>query len=207
MNDPCEQCDFIGPLLPVTQQSTDLHRAWHDLARVWKAGMAELRKAFTSIADAAATATKANYALVSPTDEETMITTPPVSPEAWRVEPGDDVLLTRKLATIGGRVTRIDLSATKGTGIYVYGHHLPHWVGPRHDTWTLAEHHPAIPPVLHAGALYDVETSDGRTLRAHWSPIDGIRANHPWLHPDGETRYRRDLIIRARLADTERNQP
>jgi hypothetical protein len=133
------------------------------------------------------------------------MTAPALQLEVWRVEPHDDVTLTRKMGTVAGRVVRIQMSGTKGTGLYLYGRGLPYWIGPQLDTWTLTEHKPAIPPVLRVGARYHVQTSDDRHFQVHWSPIDGIRANHPWLHPDGETRYRQDLIVRARLADTEGN--
>lgn len=204
MPEPCPDCDFIGPLWPVTQQSTDLHRAWHDLTRAGAYAFRELREAFARVGEAARAASAANYALTPPPDDtEDTMTTPAPPLEVWRVEPHDDVTLTRKMSTIGGRVIRIQMSATKGTGLYLYGRGLPYWIGPQHDTWNLTEHKPAIPPVLHVGARYHVMTSDDRHFQAHWSPIDGIRANHPWLHPDGETRYRQDLIVRARLADTE----
>jgi hypothetical protein len=206
MTEPCPDCDFIGPLWPVTQTSTDLHRAWHDLARAGARMFRDIQAAFARAAEAARTASVANYALTPPTDatEDTM-TTPAPPLEVWRVEPHDDVTLTRKMGTVAGRVVRIQMSGTKGTGLYLYGRGLPYWIGPQHDTWTLTEHKPAIPAVLRVGARYHVMTSDDRHFQAHWSPIDGIRANHPWLHPDVETRYRQDLIVRARLADTESN--
>jgi hypothetical protein len=205
VSDPCGTCDTIGPFTRDEQELRDMHRAWHDLGRVVVDAFRELHTAFTRTAEAARTATTANYALI-PNDvtEEPMPTTPAVV-EVWRVEVNDDVTLTRKMGTIAGRVTRIDASATKGTGLYLYGRGLPYWVGPQHDTWILTDHRPAIPTVLRVGARYHVMTSDDRHFQAHWSPIDGIRANHPWLHPDGETRYRQDLIVRARLADTEGN--
>jgi hypothetical protein len=201
MNEPCPDCDFIGPLWPVTQQSTDLHRAWHDLTRAGARAFREIRAAFARAAESARTATAANYALTPPQEDHPVTTTPTL--ETWRVEPGDDIKLTRKMSTVAGQVTRIDLSATKGTGFYFHGRPLPYWVGHQHDTWTLTEHNPAIPRTLHVNALYDITTDDGRTLRAYWSPLDGFRANHPWLHPDGETRYRQGYVTRARLAPTE----
>ena len=201
-NEPCDLCDFIGPLWPVTQQSTELHRAWHDLARAGAYAFRELRKAFARAGEAARTASAASYALVPPPDttEDTM-TAPALPLEAWRVEPHDDVTLTRKMGTVAGRVVRIQLSGAKGTGLYLYGRGLPYWVGPQHDTWTLTEHKPAIPTVLRVGARYHVMTAAEIHFQAYWSPIDGIRANHPWLHPDGQTRTRQDIVVRARLAD------
>lgn len=204
MREPCTYCDTMGPFTSDEQQMRDLHRAWHDFARMGAHAFRQLRTAFTRAAEAARTATNAQYALAPPTDlEEHPVRTTPTPIEAWRVEPGDDIKLTRKLATVAGQVTRIDLSATKGTGIYFHGRPMPYWVGPQHDTWTITEHYPAIPTVLRVNGLYDITTTDGRTLRAYWSPIDGIRANYPWMHPDGETRYRRGYIARARLVRSE----
>jgi len=205
MPEPCAYCDTIGPFDRDEQPVRDLHRAWHDLARAGSYAFRELCKAFARAGEAARAASAANYTLTPPTDDDTedTMTTPALPLEVWRVEPHDDVTLTRKMGTVAGRVIRIQMSGTKGTGLYLYGRGLPYWVGPQHDTWTLTDHRPAIPTVLRVGARYHVMTSDGRHFQAHWSPIDGIRANHPWLHPDGETRYRQDLIVRARLADTE----
>jgi hypothetical protein len=204
MPEPCAYCDTIGPFVRDEQLVRDVHRAFHEVARAWNRAYGPLMKAFARAGEAARATSAASYALAPPTDDtEDTMTTPALPLEAWRVEIGDDVTLIRRMATVGGRVTRIDLSATKGTGFYFYGHGLPHWVGPRHDTWTLAAHEPAIPRVLHAGAVYDITTTDGRTRRAHYSPIDGIRADHPWLHPDGQTRYGGGYVTRARLADTE----
>lgn len=203
MSEPCNYCDTMGPFVRDEQPVRDMHRAWHELGRAWQRAFGPLLDAFaqaTSTAQAARAATAVSYVLVPP-PEDTMNTPAPL--EVWRVEPNDDVTLTRKMSTVAGRVIRIQMSGSKGTGLYLYGRGLPYWVGPQHDTWTLTAHHPAIPRVLRAGARYHVQTSDDRHFQAHWSPIDGIRANHPWLHPDGETRYRQDLIVRARLADTE----
>lgn len=202
MPEPCDYCDTVGPFVRDEQPVRDMHRAWHEFARTWQRAFGPLMEAFTRAAQAARTTTTASYALAPPPDTEDTMTTP-APLEVWRVEPNDDVTLTRKMGIVAGRVVRIQMSATKGTGLYLYGRGLPYWVGPQHDTWTLTEHHPAMPPVLRVGARYHVQTSDDRHFQAHWSPIDGIRANHPWLHPDGETRYRQDLIVRARLADTE----
>jgi hypothetical protein len=205
MPEPCPDCDFIGPLVQTEQLSRDFHRAWHETARAWTRTMGPIRDALIEIGRVAQEARAANYALTPPTDDDTedTMTTPALPLEAWRVEPNDDVTLTSKTGVIGGRVVRIQTSATKGTGLYLYGRGLPYWVGALGATWTLTEHKPAIPTVLRVGARYHVMTSDDRHFQAHWSPIDGTRANHPWLHPDGETRYRQDLIVRARLADTE----
>ena len=203
MPEPCPNCDFIGPLVQAEQLSRDFHRAWHETARAWTRTMGPIRDALIEIGRAAQEARAANYALIPNELEENMPTTPAPCPEAWRVEPGDDIKLTRKLAFVAGQVTRIDLSSTKGTGFYFHGRPLPYWVGRQHDTWTLTEHYPAIPLVLRVNGLYDVTTTDGRTLRAYWSPIDGIRANHPWMHPDGETRYRSGYVTRARLVRSE----
>lgn len=206
MPEPCPDCDFIGPLWPVTQQSTDLHRAWHDLHRAGVYAFHELRKVFARAGEAARAASAASYALAPPPDDtddtEDTMTTPALPLEVWRVEPHDDVTLTRNAGIIGGRVVRVQVSA-RGTALYLYGRGLPYWVGTGPDAWTLTGHRPAIPTVLRVGARYHVMTSDDRHFQAHWSPIDGIRANHPWLHPDGQTRTRQDLIVRARLADTE----
>jgi hypothetical protein len=202
MNDPCAYCDTMGPFVRDEQPVRDLHRIWHEFGRAWNRAYGPLISAFRNLDRAAREATTANYALIpAPNLEHQPMTTPAL--EAWRVEPGDDIKLTRKMATCAGQVTRIDLSATKGTGFYFDGLPLPHWVGRQHDTWTLVEHHPAIPHDLHPGALYDVTTSDGRMMRAYWSPLDGNRANYAWLHPDGETRFRRGYVTRARLAGTE----
>lgn len=204
MPEPCAYCDTMGPFDREEQPMRDLHRAWHDLARAGAYAFRELRKAFASAGEAARAASAANYALPPPPDDtEDTMTTPAPPLEVWRVEPQDDVTLTSTTGIIGGRVVRIQTSPTKGTGLYLYGRGLPYWVGAPGATWTLTEHKPAIPTVLRVGARYHVITSDDRHFQAHWSPIDGIRANHPWLHPDGETRYRQDLIVRARLADTE----
>lgn len=197
--EPCSYCDTYGPFLVEEQTVRDLHRAWHELGRATTRALAPLMAAFREVAEAAQNATAASYALIPDGDPVTF--DPPTPLEVWRVEVDDDVKLTRKMATVFGRVTRVDISATRGTGVHLEGRPTPYWIGPRHDSWTLTEHHPAIPPVLHTGALYEIVTTDARHLRAHWSPIDGIRANHPWLHPDGETRYRQGLVARARLAD------
>jgi hypothetical protein len=204
MPEPCAYCDTIGPFVRDEQLVRDVHRAFHEVARAGNRAYGPLMKAFARAGETARATSAANYALSPSTDDtEDTMTTPALPLEVWRVEPHDDVILTRKMGTVAGRVVRIQMSGTKGTGLYLYGRGLPYWVGQQHDTWTLTEHRPAIPPVLRAGARYHVTTSDDRHFQAHWSPIDGIRANHPWLHPDGETRYRQDLIVRARLADTE----
>jgi hypothetical protein len=52
-------------------------------------------------------------------------------------------------------------------------------------------------PELIEGQLYEVDTQNATGIYATWSPIDGIRANHPWLGTD-QTRYRQDYVIRAR---------
>lgn len=197
MSDPCAQCDFIGPLGPDEQNLRELHRAWHELGRTWRAGVEPIVAAFRSVSAAASTTTAALAAL--PTPEEPM-NAPITPPEIWRVEPHDDVTLHRKGGVIGGRVVRVQVGG-RGTALYLYGRGLPYWVGNGNDTWTLAEHRPAIPPVMHVGARYHVMTADELHFQAYWSPIDGIRANHPWLHPDGQTRTRSDVVVRARLAD------
>jgi len=43
------------------------------------------------------------------------------------------------------------------------------------------------------GRLYQVTTADDRRIRAFFRPIDGIRANHPWLGED-EARHRFDSV-------------
>lgn len=205
MREPCDTCDFIGPLWPVTQQSTELHRAWHDLARTWKRAVGPIVDAFALITRASNGTTTALAALPAPPDLEEPMNDPVTPPEIWRVDPHDDVTLHRKGGIIGGRVTRVQVGG-RGTALYLYGRGLPYWVGPGHDAWTLAEHRPAIPPVLHVGARYHVMTADEVHFQAYWSPIDGIRANHPWLHPDGQTRTRKDAVVRARMADPEEDQ-
>lgn len=204
MDDPCPDCDFIGPLWPVTQQSTDLHRAWHNVTRAGTYAFRELQALFARVAEASRTAAKANYALVpspDPTSEEPM-NAPAVPPEIWRVEPHDDVTLTRHGGIISGRVTGVELGA-RGTHLYLYGRGLPYLVGTGPDDWTLTEHRPGIPTTLRVGARYHVMTGNEVHFQAYWSPVDGIRANHPWLHPDGQTRTREGDVVRARLADTE----
>lgn len=57
-------------------------------------------------------------------------------------------------------------------------------------------------PDLVEDQLYDVDTQNESGIQATWSPIDGIRANHPWLGTDG-TRYREDYVIRARPVLTD----
>lgn len=47
------------------------------------------------------------------------------------------------------------------------------------------------------GRLYEVTAPDGRRGRAFYKPIDGIRANHPWVSED-ETRYRSDAVTDVR---------
>lgn len=204
--EPCEQCDFIGPLWPVTQQSTDLHRAWHDVARTWQHAVGPLINAWREIGRAAREASREQYALTPPTDTGEPMTTTTPAPETWRVEVGDDVVLTRGKGRAEGPVTQVDLSATKGTGLRIDGHPLPFWVGNHPDTWTLAEHHPAMPAEsdLIVNGLYEITRDTGNPPScAYWAPVDGIRANHPWLHPDGKTRHRRGSVIRARLVQRE----
>lgn len=245
--EPCEKCDFIGPLPERQQPARDVHRAWHEISR----GFAPIVEAFRVLAAAAQNATQADYAVPGPLvgigpdpvsraaerayarelrrngygpvydvsedprplDQgttttptgETMTTTTP-APETWRVEVGDDVVVTRKMGRAEGPVTQIDLSATKGTGLRIDGHPMPFWIGPRHDSWTLAEHRPAMPDEseLIENGLYEITRTGGdEQARAYWAPIDGIRAGHPWLHPDGKTRYRRGSVIRARLVQRE----
>lgn len=61
-------------------------------------------------------------------------------------------------------------------------------------------------PALDLGHVYQVTTNDEKTFLAQWSPIDGIRANHPWLRPGAAgTRYRQDYITRA--IDVEETAP
>lgn len=55
--------------------------------------------------------------------------------------------------------------------------------------------------------LYDLDTENASGIRATWSPVDGIRANHPWLGTDG-TRYRDDYVIHARpVPDADAPEP
>lgn len=186
--DACERCDFIGPLTA----AGEFHRTWHRVARDFTRSLAPVRAAYEEITRAANATGKANYALVPDPEEIPML-----DPDL--IEVGDTVELTLKMSRAIGPVTRIDRNAEKGIGLHIEGY-PPHplWIGPMHASWTLAKHTPLMPDLIE-GALYDVTTADGDKLTAWWSPIDGIRANHPWLRPgDAGTRYREDYIIRAR---------
>lgn len=73
------------------------------------------------------------------------------------------------------------------------------------DSWTITEHTPTLPELVH-GARYQITTDHDETVYATWEPIDGFRANHPWLIEDTpDTRYRQDYVIRARPAPAEDN--
>lgn len=204
MPERCPDCEFIGPLWPVTQQSTDLHRSWHNVARAGEYALHELRKAFSRSAWAAQNATRANYALVGTPEEDPM-------PDPELIEVGDTIELARKMSTARGPVTRIDRNPHKGIGLHIDGYPpYPLWIGPTHDSWTLTEHAPLMPEEsdLEEGKVYEVTTQRGDKHTARWQPIDGIIAGHPWLDDvDQETRYRRDYIIRARLVSTASGSP
>lgn len=49
------------------------------------------------------------------------------------------------------------------------------------------------------GNTYQVTTADGRRIVAFYKPIDGIRANHPWVGED-EARHRSDSVTDIRPA-------
>ena len=280
--DPCEQCDFVGPLWPVTQQSTDLHRAWHDLQRTWHRAIGPIVAAFRSVASAAQQTTQADYTLIPPTPNllgapvSTTLTMthdpkpewkpgtsgtatvrtvpnirvmrldgitqpwasatffapagdvkgdgqnrhddwqvtdfvpdvpllidgalPPYDPRA--VKPGDTVKVSvlepatrRRRFTVEGVVMhRIGGNLTVGLSTIM-----------RNGTWDqhtiLLDHKPAMPELIE-GELYDVDTTNQEGLRAYWKPIDGIRANHPWLDAaDQDIRYRTDFVVRAHHVD------
>jgi hypothetical protein len=65
-----------------------------------------------------------------------------------------------------------------------------------HDAVTVEREAPAPEPLVE-GRLYEVTAPDGRRGRAFYKPIDGIRANHPWVSED-ETRYRSDAVTDVR---------
>jgi hypothetical protein len=57
-----------------------------------------------------------------------------------------------------------------------------------------------IPPApLIEGNTYQVTTADGRRIVAFYKPIDGIKANHPWVGED-EARHRSDAVTDIRPA-------
>lgn len=59
---------------------------------------------------------------------------------------------------------------------------------------------PGTPITLVEGRMYQVTTADGRSVRAFYKPIDGVRANHPWLAED-EARHRADSVTDIRALD------
>lgn len=185
---PCAYCDTYGPFVRDEQYVRDLHRLTHEVSRTYQRMFGPLIDAMHTIGKAAQDATA------------TMLDLPHEDPvNALIIQPGDDITLTNALGTVDGRVTRIDLTRTPAVVIYLDGRWDGYVVDNQRDTWTVTRHEPAIPELRH-GVLYDVTTYDGKDMRLYWSPIDGIRANHPWLHADGTTRTRRDVVVRARAA-------
>lgn len=198
INDVCDACEFIGPLPDGVQQVRDMHRAFHAAGRMWHADVVTpLAEAFRELGRIARESTKNDYTLTPYPEEHPM-------PDPELIEVGDTVELARKMSTARGLVTRIDPNPHKGIGIHIDGYPpYPLWIGPRHDTWTLTEHIPFMPDEseLEDGELYTITTDRGDKHTARWKPIDGIRANHPWLDAtDSGLRYRRDFIVRARPA-------
>lgn len=204
--DPCESCDFIGPLWPVTQQSTDLHRAWHDLQRTWQRAVAPIIAAF----HAARESTQAMYTLIPhlpETDQEDeLMNRKRIDPA--KLQPGDTITARGTHgAVVGARVEQYHAewsTMTDGTPVRALRIH-PDIVllldGA--DPWTVTELAPMMPELVE-GVRYQVTTDRDETVYATWAPVDGIRANHPWLDAtDGNTRYRRDYIIRAIAAPSE----
>lgn len=198
INDVCDACEFIGPLPDGVQQVRDMHRAFHAAGRMWHADVVTpLAEAFRELGRIARESTKNDYTLTPYPEEHPM-------PDPELIEVGDTVELARKMSTARGLVTRLDYNPHKGIGIHIDGYPpYPLWIGPRHDTWTLTEHIPFMPDEseLEDGELYTITTDRGDKHTARWKPIDGIRANHPWLDAtDSGLRYRRDFIVRARPA-------
>jgi len=193
INDVCDACEFIGPLPDGVQQVRDMHRAFHAAGRMWHADVVTpIAEAFRELGRIARESAKNDYALTPYPEENPM-------PDPELIEVGDTVELTLKMARAIGPVTRIDRNPAKGIGVHIEGYPpYPLWIGPQHASWTLDKHTPLMPDLIE-GALYDVTTQDGVKFTAWWSPIDGLRANHPWLRPgDAGTRYREDYIVRAR---------
>lgn len=198
VHEPCEKCDFIGPMPENDQPPLDLHRAWHDLARTWQAGVQPMLDAWRSITRAARESTKANYTLIPHLEEDTMPTWK--TPE--NIEPGDTVELHRGAATARDVVERVDGDNVAGWSLILRETtHVYHTA----TGWTVTDVVPLMPDLVD-DARYYVTFQDGNTARVTWAPIDGIRANHPWLGDDeAQTRYREDWVIRARPIDAETN--
>ncbi len=67
--------------------------------------------------------------------------------------------------------------------------------------WLVTEHISALPTLI-PGHRYVIDTSDREGIVAKWEPIDGIRANHPWLVPGSDgTRYRTDYVTTYRTIE------
>jgi hypothetical protein len=56
---------------------------------------------------------------------------------------------------------------------------------------------PTPPVPLVEGGMYLVTTADARRIIAFYKPIDGIKANHPWVGED-EARHRSDAVTGIR---------
>lgn len=194
--DACARCDFIGPVVQPVVASHEFHRTWHRTGRDIAESLAPVRAAYEEITRATQATAKANRALGPDPEDEPML-------DPGLIEVGDTVELTLNMSRAIGPVTRIDPSVTsKGIGVYIEGYPpYPLWIDTQHTSWTLAQHTPLMPDLVE-GTLYDVTTRRGDKHTAAWAPIDGIRANHPWLEMTPGSaegaRYRQDFIIRAR---------
>jgi hypothetical protein len=65
--EPCDACDFIGPLNEEEQGLRYLHRAWHEFGRAWNRAAGALTEALRKLGEAVAEErAKEDYRLAGP---------------------------------------------------------------------------------------------------------------------------------------------
>lgn len=114
------------------------------------------------------------------------------------IRAGDTVTLVRNEHLARDVVERIDLYPPGGFSIVLRERTQTYLTS---AGWLVTEHHSALPPLIE-GQWYDADTEHEQGVRLQWSPIDGFRANHPWLGPGSDgTRYRTDYVTTYRTIE------
>lgn len=197
--EPCDYCDFIGPFVRDEQPVRDAHRVLHDFGRFWQRAFGPLMDAFSGIGHAAQDAEERFPALRAAIDDADD-TARREAVDMASIKAGDLVTLVRDEHLARDVVERIDVYPSPQGGFSIV-------LRERTQTyltsagWLVTEHHSALPPLIE-GQWYDADTEDEQNLCLQWSPIDGFRANHPWLVPGSDgTRYRTDYVTTYRTIE------